>query len=70
MDDIDNELPTLVLSTCIKTEVDNLLYVNLPSLSFTVDNFYSKTETDSALSDFTTSAQLHIDFFLAKLKQI
>ena len=28
-----------------------------------MDNFYSKTETDSALSDYTTPAQLHTDVY-------
>ena len=36
---------------------------NYTSLLFTVDNFYSKTEIDSTLSDYTTSAQLHTDFY-------
>ena len=61
-DDIDNGLPTLILNTYTKPEVDNLLYTNYPSLSFIVNNFHSKTETDSALSDYTTSGQLHIGF--------
>ena len=62
VDDTDNELSTLILNTYTKTEVDTPLYTNYPSLSFTVDTFYSKTETDSTLSDYTTSAQLHTDF--------
>ena len=63
VDDIDNELSTLILNTCTKTEADTLLYINCPSLSFTVDNVYSKTEIDSTLSDYTTSVQLHTDFY-------
>ena len=61
VDDIDNELSTLILNTCNKTEVGTLLYTSYPSLSFIVDNLYSKTEIDSTLSDYTTSAQLHTD---------
>ena len=68
IDDIDNELSTLILNTYTKTEVDTLLYTNYPSLSFIVNNFYS-TEIDSPLSDFTTSAQLHTDFH-SKVKPI
>ena len=56
------KLPTLILNTYTKTEVDNLLYADYPSLSFIVDNFYSKVEIDPTLSDYTTSAQLHTDF--------
>ena len=39
IDDIDNELSTLILTTCTKTEVDTLLHTNYPSLSFIADNF-------------------------------
>ena len=46
VDDIDNELSTLMLNTYTKTEIDTLLYTNYTSLSFTVDNFDSKTEID------------------------
>ena len=63
VDDIDNELPTLIWNTYTKTEVVTILYNNYPTLSFIVDNFYSKTEIDSALSDYTTSAQLHTGFY-------
>ena len=56
VDDIDNGLSTLTLNTYSNTEVDNLLYINYPSLSFIVDNFDSTTENDSALRDYTTSA--------------
>ena len=52
-----------MLNTYTKTEVDNLLYTNYPSLSFIVDNFYSRTEIDSAENDYTTSAQLHTGFY-------
>ena len=62
-DDIDNELSTLILNTYTKTEVDTLLYANYPSLPVIVGNFYSRTETDSSLSGYTTSAQLHTDFY-------
>ena len=48
-DDIDNELSTSILNTYTKTEVDNLLYTNYPSLSFIADNLYAKSETDSTL---------------------
>ena len=42
VDDIGNELPTSMLNTYTKTEVDTRLYTTYPSLSFTGDNFYSK----------------------------
>ena len=61
IDDIDNELPALIVNTYTKTEVDNLLYTNYPSLSCIADNFYAKTETDSTLSAYTTSTELHTD---------
>ena len=32
IEDIDNELPTSILNTHTKTEVDNLFYTNYPSL--------------------------------------
>ena len=41
--DIGNELSTLIVNTYTKTEIDTLLYTNYPSLTFTADNFYSKT---------------------------
>ena len=63
IDDIDNELPTLILNTYTKTEADTLLCINYPSLPFAVDNFHPKTEIDSSLSDYTTSAQLHTAFY-------
>ena len=62
VDDIGNELSILILSTDTKTEVDNFLYTSYPSLSFIVDNLYSKTEIDLTLNDYTTPAQLHTDF--------
>ena len=67
VDDIDNELSTLILNTYTKTEVDTLLYTNYPSLSFTGDNFYSKTEIDSTLSGYTTTTQLYDDFLQQRL---
>ena len=51
------------MNTCTKTEIDNLLYTNHPSLSFIVDNFYSKAGIDSTLSGYTTSAQLRTGFY-------
>ena len=56
--DIGNELSALILNAYTKTEVDTLLYANYPSLSFTVDNFYSKTEIVSTLSDYITPTQI------------
>ena len=61
VDDIGNELFTIILNTYTKNEVDTLVYTNHTSLSFLVDNFYSTTEIDSSLSDYTASAQLHND---------
>ena len=61
--DIGNEISTLILNTYTKTEVDTLLYTNYPSLSFIGYNFYSKTETDSTLSDYITTTQLYDDFY-------
>ena len=58
VDDIDNELSTLILNTYTKTEIDTILYIIYPSLSFTDDNFYSKTEIDSTLSDYITPTQI------------
>ena len=40
------------LNTYNKTEVDTFLYTNYPSLSFTADNFYAKTEIDSTRSAY------------------
>ena len=57
VDDTDNELLTLISNTYTKTEIVTLLYTNYPSLSFTEDNFYSKSEIDPTLSDYTTSTQ-------------
>ena len=48
-----------MLNTYTKNEVETLLYINYPSLSFIADNFYAKTEFDSTLSAYTTSTQLH-----------
>ena len=62
VNEIDNELSTLISDTYTKTEAGTLFYTNDPSLSFIVSNFYSKTEIGSTLSDYTTSAQLHNDF--------
>ena len=44
VDGIGNELSTLILNACTQTEVDNLLYASYTSISFIVDNFYSKTD--------------------------
>ena len=63
VDDIDNELSTLVLNTYTKTEVGTLLYTSYPSLSFIVDNFYSETEIDSSLSDCITSTQIDDSYY-------
>ena len=60
---IDNELSTLILNTYTKTEVDTLVYTKYPRLSSIMYNFYAKTEIASALSDYTTSAQLHTDCY-------
>ena len=54
----------MVLNTYTETDVDTLLYINYTSLSFIVDDFYSKIETDSTLSDYTTANQLHTDFYI------
>ena len=62
-DDIDNELSTLILNTCTKTEVGTPLYASYPTLSFIVNVFYSKTEIGSTLGGYTTSAQLHTGFY-------
>ena len=51
------------MNTYTKTEVGTLLNTSDPSLSSIVDTFYSKTENDPALSDYTTSAQFHIAFY-------
>ena len=61
VDDIDNDLSTLLLNSYTKTEIDTFVHTNYTSLSFIVENFYSNTETDSTLSDYTTSAQSHND---------
>ena len=42
VDGIGNELSTLVLNTYTKTETDNLLYANYPSLTFISDTSYEK----------------------------
>ena len=63
VDDIDNELSTLVLNINTKTEIDTFLYTNYPSLSFTADNFYSKAEIDSTLSDYITSTQIDDSYY-------
>ena len=46
-----------------KAEIGIVLYTNYTSLTFLIDSFYSKTEVDSSLNDYTTSAQLHIGFY-------
>ena len=45
----------------IKNEVDTLLYTNYPSLAFIADIF--QKQIDSSLNGYTTSAQLHTDFY-------
>ena len=52
-----------------KNEVGTLSYTNYPSLTSLIYNFYAKTEIDSTLNDYTTSAQLHTDF-IAKLTNL
>ena len=42
VDDIENELSTLILNTYSKTDVCNLLYTSYPSLSLVVNNLNTK----------------------------
>ena len=63
VDDIDNGLSTLISNTYTKTEIDTPLYTHYPSLTFTVDNFDSKTEIDPTLSDYITSTQLDASYY-------
>ena len=58
VDDIDNELSTIIFNTYTKTEIDTLLYTNYPSLPSTDDNFDAKAEIDSTLSDYIASTQI------------
>ena len=46
-----------------KIEIDTLLCTSYSSLSFIADNSYSKSEIDSTISDYTTSAQLQTDLY-------
>ena len=39
VDDIDNELPTLIFNTYTQTEIGTPLYTNYPSLTYIVDIF-------------------------------
>ena len=50
-----------------KAEIDTLLYTNYPSILLTAGISYPKSEIDSTLSDYTTSAQLHTDLY-SKIK--
>ena len=63
VDDIDNELPTLISNTYTKTRIGTLLYTNYPSLTFIIENFSSKTEIDSTLSDYITSTQIDDSYY-------
>ena len=70
-----NQIDSLIYNTNLvdyytKNEVDTLLYTNYPSLTFIADNFYSKTETESSLSGYTTPAQSHIGFYSKAKKNL
>ena len=63
LDDTDNELSALKLNTYTKTKIDTLLYTDYTSLTFFIDNFYSRTEIDSTLSDYITSTQIGASYY-------
>ena len=50
------------LAITLKHKLAQFLYTNNNNLTFLINNFDSKIVIGSALSDYTTSAQLHTGF--------